>query len=277
MDTRSCRSGRGRPSRPTRPSAGPTSSSSTRQSPCARSGRRGFASEGVSLRRVLIEREEANDVIGAWEMPLGHLATKLKRHRHVDQATLLVARREPRLRDRLERADLGSSEVRKHARRLAAREVDDAARDLARVDRLELPAQGDGGDARHAREAAQQNLHELVELRRAQYRPRHAAFLDHTLRGDLRPVVGVTDSVDADYGNEDDVADVRRPCEFQKAASAADVGGATAPRFTGGRRGVDDDLHAGERPGDALTGPDIALDRVDVTARVPAQDARAVS
>ena len=110
--------------------------------------------------------------------------------------TVHTGRRRPRRRE-VRAHELGDGEHLRAAQvvgaagRAGVDELDQAGRDLAHVDRLVAHARRRQRD-RSARQVVEQRRDEVVELGRAQDRPRHAAVLDDLLDPVLRLVVART-------------------------------------------------------------------------------------
>src|SRR5207244_9824673 len=115
--------------------------------------------------------------------------------------------------------------------------------------------------------AANYDFEYIVELRGANNGPRHVAFAHDGFRGQLRFEVGVADAIDAHDGHVDDVSDARRLGELEQAPRSAHVDRPAAQGLACGRGGLGDDLHSGERFGEARARSEVALNGVDVAAR----------
>lgn len=108
-------------------------------------------------------------------------AEDLAEHRHGQHGTAAAARQLVRLCQVGGLPDLGPAEVRNAARGLTARELDEAPRHVAHVDRLE-------GDARGHEQRAQPALtgedlgDQIVELGGAQHSPGQPGRLEHPFR-----------------------------------------------------------------------------------------------
>src|SRR5690242_15164462 len=223
MDRRSCRSVTGLMILPTPPSGPPRSGLSPRRSLCVPSDRPGGSWPCVLLGEMLLEGDASTLVLGRGQAAFGDLPAELERKTQVDHASYILARGEPRLRERLHVADLRAAKIGKQSARFTGHDVDDATRDFMHVDGLQLPVIGDGNEAGNPRESAEKELDEIVELGRAQDRPRHEVLAHLGLSRELGPVVRVADTVDADDGHVYKMTNVRFVCRGQQTACASHV------------------------------------------------------
>src|SRR5256885_13373129 len=85
------------------------------------------------------------------------------------------------------------------------------------------------------------------------------------------------EAIDPSDRDEGGLPDARLFGAVDEAACAADVGGSACERFARAGGGGDDGVHTGHGPVQASAGAEVALHRIDVAARVAAEDAGAVA